>query len=109
MANTKWTYEKLIEEARKYQTKQEFRTKSSSAYASAKYRGIIEKVCSHMTPAHVSWSDEMLATEAKKYQSKIDFKNGSTGAYQAAHKRGLIDQICIHRVLPHIQPKLAMR
>ena len=78
MTNTKWTYEKLVEEARKYETKQEFRAKNSSAYAAAKYRGIIEKVCSHMIPARISWTDEMLAAEAKKYQSKIDFKNGSS-------------------------------
>ncbi|WP_236631739.1 hypothetical protein [Legionella pneumophila] len=69
--------------------KQEFRTKNCSAYAAAKYQGIIEKVCSHMIPAHMSWSDEMLATEAKKYQSKIDFKNGSSGAYQAAINESL--------------------
>jgi len=90
MTYTKWTLEKLVVEARKFQTKQKFRIKSSSAYAAAKYRGIIEKICSHMTPAHVSWSDEMLATEAKKYQSRIDFKSGSDGAYQVAHNRGLI-------------------
>ena len=56
MTNTKWTYEKLAEEARKYETKQEFRAKNSSAYAAAKYRRIIDKVCSHMIPAHVSWT-----------------------------------------------------
>jgi len=80
MTCTKWTYENLVEEGIKYQTKQEFRAKSSSAYAAAKYRGIIEKICSHMTPARVSWSDEMLAAEAKKYQSKYYFKKGSNGA-----------------------------
>jgi hypothetical protein len=77
MPNIKWTYEKLLEEARRYETKQEFRNKSSSAYAAAKYRKIIDDVCAHMSPPRTSWTDEMLAAEAKKYATKTDFKNGS--------------------------------
>ena len=96
MANIRWTYKAIAEEAKKYDTKQVFRDKSSSAYAAAKYRKIIDNVCSHMTSPRTSWTDNMLAEEAKKYQSKIAFKKGSNGAYQTAHKRGLISQICAH-------------
>ncbi len=73
MPNIKWTYEKLLEEARRYETKQEFRAMSGSAYAAAKYRKIIDDVCAHMTPPRTSWTDEMLAAEAKKYKTKTDF------------------------------------
>lgn len=44
----KWTEEKLIEEALKYKTIKEFRTKSCGAYSTAYKRDILDKICVHM-------------------------------------------------------------
>jgi hypothetical protein len=43
MTNNKWTDEKLVEEAGKYETKQEFRTKSNSAYAKNKGQALFRR------------------------------------------------------------------
>ena len=45
---SKWTDEKLREEALKYNSRAEFRNASSSAYQTALRRGIIDEVCQHM-------------------------------------------------------------
>ena len=44
----KWTYEKLAEEARKYNTKKEFKHLSHSAYVTAVRNGVLDEVCHHM-------------------------------------------------------------
>ena len=70
MANTKWTYESIEKEAKKYKTKQDFRTKSSLAYAAAKSRKIIDKVCSHMLPAYTSWTYGTIVSESKNIKPR---------------------------------------
>lgn len=44
----KWTKEKIIKEALKYNRRVDFKKKSSGAYKSARKRGIIDNVCLHM-------------------------------------------------------------
>ena len=103
MAFVKWTQQTLLKEAKKYKTKKDFRTNNSSAYAAAKYRGVLEKVCAHMIRARKCWTNKMLEDEAKIYNSRIDFKKGSNGAYQAASNRGILNQVCSH--MDSLNPK----
>jgi len=44
----KWTVEALSEEAKKFESKAEFRKKSNSAYATAQKRGLLQTICEHM-------------------------------------------------------------
>lgn len=46
----KWVEKNIQEEAKKYNTRNEF-LKNSTAYHAARRRGILEKVCEHMNPA----------------------------------------------------------
>lgn len=46
--NTKWTIEKLSEEALKYRTRREFQKASACAYSIAFKRKIIDEICGHM-------------------------------------------------------------
>ena len=46
--NTKWTLELMMEEAKKYTRKIDFRINSKAAYDSACRRGLIGIVCAHM-------------------------------------------------------------
>ncbi len=46
--NFKWTTQKIHEEALKYKTRMEFKKKKSFVYDTARNRGILDEVCSHM-------------------------------------------------------------
>lgn len=49
---TKWTYEMISEEAKKYETRWEFQKVNSGAYKAARKRGILDEVCAHMKYVH---------------------------------------------------------
>ena len=92
----KWTTEALHIEALKYPTRNDFK-KNSPAYQTARRRGILEEICSHMEPSKTgTYSIEEIASEAKKYNTRKEFEIGSRWAYIAAWKRDLLDTICSH-------------
>ena len=98
-----WTDEELHEEALKYSTRGEFQKNSAGACKTARQRGIIDRICSHM-PKHVDqsgennwafkWTEEMLQIEANKYERRVDFEEANPAAVQAARKRGILDKMC---------------
>lgn len=97
---TRWTEETIAAEALKYRTRKAF-YKESSAYAAASKRGVLDKVCAHMTSeeprkGRTNWTEEMLAVEAKKYSTRVAFQRGSPNAYKAARCRGILDRICTY-------------
>jgi hypothetical protein len=92
-----WTLKKCIEEAKKYNTRSEFK-KNSAAYSAARKNIWLDQVCSHMTSVKKSdgyWTKERCHEEALKYQVRTNFSKGST-AYKAAQRNGWIDDICSH-------------
>ncbi len=98
----KWTDEMLRDEALKYKTRGAFRNESRSAYDTARRRGIIDSVCSHMEYVNTYWSDEMLFSEARKYNTRSEFENGSPNAYTTARRREILEKVCKHMgKLPH--------
>ena len=94
-----WTKEKCQEEALKYQTKNEFKLGSCSAYGAAYRNGWLDEICSHMeefTKPRGYWTKENCHQEALKYQTRREFYLGSGSAYSSAIKNGWIDEICSH-------------
>ena len=103
LPKVKWTDETILEEAKKYPSKVEFRKGNSSAYSIAYKKGIIEIVCSHMLPSRKIrdyWTFERCQKVASKYKSKIEFKKNDGSAYSTAVRNGWIEQICTHMVRP---------
>ena len=99
----KWTYELLHKTALMYNTRGEFNKGSRSAYNACRYRGILDKVCSHMkgTP-YVNWTVEKLLAESRKYVTRNEFRNANRSAYQTCCDRGILDKVCKHmKELPH--------
>ena len=86
----KWTYDKVYEEAKKYQHRGDFYNGSTQAYRVAlKYIWIDDYTW--MTPKCMPpnyWTYERCKEEALKYKTKVDFKNNSTLAYIASYKKG---------------------
>ena len=91
----KWSDDMIVKEAKKYQTRGEFAQKSLNAYNSARNRGILDDVCSHMDSVLINWTHEMILEEAKKYQTRNYFKRNSK-AYAIARERCILDDVCSH-------------
>jgi len=95
---TKWSFEKLQEEALRYENKIEFRSKHPKAYDAAYKKGILDEICNHMA-FKTYWSKEKLELEALKYNARIEFQKNNHAAYQAAQRFKLLDDICSHMKL----------
>lgn len=98
----KWTLVKLQIEAEKYKTRGEFQKYSSSAYGSARDRGLLDEICKHMyntkKKPHNYLTKERCAIIAKKYQTKKDFRLNDSSAYGKATKESWIVEICGHMI-----------
>ena len=91
-----WTKEKCIEEAKKYNTKKEFRTNSNSAYNKSEKMKWLNEITQHMTELKKPngfWTLEKCMDEAIKYKSYLEFKFNSGSAYGACCKNGWLKTI----------------
>jgi len=94
--NFRWSLEKLQEEANKYNSKKDFLNANPAAYSAADKRGILNKICEHMTEGYNSWNYKKINEVAKKYIFRSDFEKNDLGAYKAAFRMGIMDEICVH-------------
>lgn len=95
-SNTIWTFERVKEEALKYNNRNSFRIGSPSAYVSA-HRNWLDEICSHMnmrTP-NGYWTLDKCKEEALKFSTRSEFKKNSP-AYYKAQRSGWLDEICSH-------------
>ncbi|KJG00099.1 GIY-YIG nuclease family protein [Photobacterium angustum] len=94
-----WTKERTALEAKKYNTRTEFKRGNGSAYGAACRNGWLNDICGHMIetakPAGY-WTKDNCAKEAKKYETRTAFKKGSSGAFTIAGRNGWLDDICEH-------------
>ena len=107
-SNHKWTLESIRQDARKYETKTEWRNRSGGAYQAAKRLGVIEEVCSHMTVLNPKgrWArKEAILCEARKYTSRSQWQSESSGSYEAAKKKGIFEEAAQHMRRPEIVVK----
>jgi hypothetical protein len=96
MPALKWTEEKLMADALKYKTRNEWYRESGGAYVTARKRGLLDVCCGHMTAAYTYWSTDALKADALKYKTRGEWRRESRGAYKAAFNRGLLDVCCGH-------------
>lgn len=82
--------EELRQEALKYNTKEDFRNLSKSAYSAALYKGkdFFDSITSHQI-RKTKWDDESLEKEASKYDSLAEFRKSNKSAYQLVLNRGV--------------------
>lgn len=81
-----WTKEKCVEEAKKYQTRSDWKSKSVSAYNTAHKNKWIEECVEHMIIAS--------ASGIPKYNSLKEWKEASPESYKSASSKGLLIKIC---------------
>ncbi len=98
-SNLIWDFNKCLEEALEYETRNDFSKNSNSAYNSALRNKWLDEICSHMESLQNPkdfWNEERCEQEALKYKSRTEFHRKSGSAYSAANKLGILDAICLH-------------
>ena len=91
-----WTKEQVVEEAKKYGSKTDFKKSSSTAYAKAvKYHWIDEMtwLLSDSKPSGYWQEKQNVISEGQKYTSRSDFRWGNYSAYRSALDNGWIDEM----------------
>lgn len=91
--NRKWTSDSCYEEAKKYNTKVEFRKGNAGAYNYASEKGLLESFnwFEEVKKPNGYWTRERCKEEARKYQTKGEFLKGCRAAHSAAVKNGWLD------------------
>jgi predicted GIY-YIG superfamily endonuclease len=94
------TSEAIIEEARKYSSKSEWRIKSSGSYEAAKKFNIFDVAVAHMKRPDMrrKWDETSIQDDALKYTSKTTWARESPGAYEAAKKRNIFNEVTAHMI-----------
>ena len=104
MAKQKWTYEKTIEFASKFNTKKELSSASSSAYQ-AILRNNWQEAFSHMkTDTRRKYTTEVCMELAKQFKHKSDFKKEYPSAYSAVLKNNW-EKYIFANMIPKNRPK----
>ena len=93
----KWTKEKCIKEALKYNNKKDFYRNSSGAYSRALETKILDEICSHMTN-QFRWTKEKCHNKALEYKTRKEFKYGSPYVYKISGQRKILNEICSHMI-----------
>lgn len=94
-----WDFNNCKNEALKYETRNEFRVKSSGAYDAAHKHGWLNDITIHMLQYRKYegfWTKVNCQKEALKYNKRTIFARKSAGAYDAAHRNNWLNDICKH-------------
>ncbi len=82
---TKWTKKTCYQEAKKYNSRNEFRKGCSRAYEVARQNGWLNNYTwFSVSKTGKKWDEKTCYQEAKKYKSRSEFKKGCSGAYEVA-------------------------
>lgn len=99
--NRKWDRESVLEEAKKYSSRIEFKKHSSYAYKMASRLGIIDIALIHIPRfLHTKkyWNKDNILKESSKHIHRVDFFNKSKNAYRAAQKLKILNEVCAHMI-----------
>ena len=95
----KYLKEDLINEAKKYSTRNALKIENPNLYNTIRKRKLTEEAFYHMeSPKCVKYTFEELQTEALKYTTKQTFKLSNYGMYQAACKHKDFESMCSHMI-----------
>jgi hypothetical protein len=94
-----WDKEKCAEEAKKWNTRLEFKKGCIGAFSRARLDGYLDEICEHMFYAIMPkgyWNKEKCVEESLKHTTRKSMRSNSKGAYGYAVRNGFIDEICEH-------------
>lgn len=96
--------ENMMEEAKKYSTKEEFKKKNLTAFLMSYKYGYNEKMdwlVKQKQHKKGYWTYQHIEEEALKYKTKTEFFKGNQTAYRAALKMGIIDDFFIDNYIEY--------
>lgn len=96
-----WTKERLIEDARKYNSRVDWKNSNATAYATAGTKGYLDECCAHMESLVKPvgyWNKLRCIESAKKYPTIIAWSIGENGAYDAAKGKSWYSEATAHMV-----------
>ena len=91
-----WTKENCAIEAFKYNTRNNFRLNSKSAYNAAWRNGWLDDICEHINLLLKKWNYEDCLIDARKYLTRNEFRKKSSSAYNKSLKMNWLDDVCKH-------------
>lgn len=90
-----WTKDRCIEEAKKHETRRDWRIKSVTSYEKAKKNCWMNECCKHMMERARVTKDHCIE-DAKKYKTRKEWAIKSVTLYERAEKNGWILECCKH-------------
>ena len=98
ITNLKWTKEKVLLDAKKYERKSDWQKNSPNAYSAANRNLWNKDATAHMKERFykLKWTKEKVLLDAKKYKRKSDWNKNSPGAYRAAKRYGWFEKAISH-------------
>jgi hypothetical protein len=98
-ANYKWTYEKALEEAKKYTTRHDFQKCSGGCYNSCIRFGLLESVCQHMDVLrNRNYIKEDVIKIANMCKCRSEFQKKYPNHYAHCLNKKILDEVCAHMV-----------
>jgi hypothetical protein len=93
MPNKKWTREDIIESARRFSTRSEWKKGDSKAYSACCKRGWLNdsEVVGHMRSGYQKWTKPGMIESARQFSTRLDWQKGDPNAYQACRTRGWLN------------------
>ena len=93
MPNKKWTREDIIESARRFNTKGEWKKGDIKAYEACRTRGWLKdsEVMGHMRSGYQKWTKPGMIESARQFSTRIDWQKGDPNAYSACRTRGWLN------------------
>ena len=95
-----WTFERCVEEGKKYSKRNDFRKKGKGAYNAAYVNGWLEDVCSHMDKPH-QYSIEECREIALKYKVERYWRMNQSASWLQAQKNGWLPELTTHMKKMH--------
>jgi hypothetical protein len=96
-----WTKERLIEDARRFRTRSEWKAANASAYATALNAGCLEECCAHMESVKKPngyWTRERCMESARRHSTIIAWSLSDGPAYDASKRQSWYKECTKHMV-----------
>ena len=89
----KWTRKKIIESAKRFSTRHDWKKGDNLAYEACRTRGWLDDpdITGHMQRVLQDWDRPKIIESAKRFNTRNEWQKGDSSAYQACWKRGWLD------------------
>jgi len=91
-----WTKDECLMQAKKFTTKKDWKSKSSSSYQAAIKNNWLKECSAHMEVLKGKWTFKACVEDAKKHKTRKEWAKSSGSAYSVAVQKGWLKKCCKH-------------